>query len=137
MLLPFLHSLRVMTYYFFQIISKPIELDRCELRGLLANVKGFIYVTNFFYDLFNLFEAIIKNRTNKKIKKITRDVWNAITSKYFGKLYKLLPWGMSAVILSIYGNIKYSWICNCVVFIFMSINELIMQWETFFFSKIV
>ena len=40
--------------FFFQITSKRIELDRCGLCRLLSNLKGYIYVSNFFKDRANL-----------------------------------------------------------------------------------
>ena len=46
-LLPFHTIFNQYHFTLFWITSKQIELDRCGLRSLLANSKGFIYVTYF------------------------------------------------------------------------------------------
>ena len=62
-------------------------------------------------------------------------VWNTITPEHLEKLYKLLPSQMPAMIQSKGADTKYCWICNQSAFIFMSINELMLQVGRFFFGR--
>ena len=95
-LLPFHTILKHYHFPLFLITSKQVELGWCRLHRVLANLKGFIYVTDFSMIRWVSFRVLRLNVAKEGIKLMARMVWNAITPEYSrGREWRpWYSWGM-------------------------------------------